>query len=37
MSVYPVTGGLGLAKVACLGFSHCNVSISPLVVNEGIL
>ena len=37
MSVYPSPDIVGLVKVACLGFSHRNVSTSPLVINEGIL
>ena len=37
MSVYPTAGDVALVKVACLGFPHRNVSVSPLVINEGIL
>ena len=37
VSVYPITGDVALVKVACLGFPHRNVCVSPLVINEGIL
>lgn len=37
VSVYPTAGDVALVKVACLGFPHRNVSVSPLVINEGIL
>ena len=37
VSVDPVTGDVALVKVACLGFPHRNVRVSPLVINEGIL
>ena len=37
VSVYPITGDVALVTVACLGFPHSNVSVSPIVIDEGIL
>lgn len=37
MSVYPIIGDAGMAKVASLAFPHHSVTVSPPVVNEVFL